>query len=104
MRLAGHSWGSKNELVSDVLLWNPPHGKRGVGGLEKTYVDQLADDAGFSIEDLPCLLEDRDVAGYCRESSRQYLDQMNEFDVPTVRRSNSSMYQLFDNFVEVVGL
>ena len=27
LRLAGHSWRSKNELVSDVLLWTPPHGK-----------------------------------------------------------------------------
>ena len=61
LRLAGHSWRSKNELVSDVLLWTPPHGKRGIGRPEKTYVDQLADDAGCSIEDLPCLMEDREM-------------------------------------------
>ena len=61
LRLAGHSWRSKNELVSDVLLWTPPHGKRGIGRPEKTYVDQLADDAGCLIEDLPSLMEDREM-------------------------------------------
>ena len=28
---------------------------------KKPYVDQLADDAGCSIEDLPCLMEDREM-------------------------------------------
>ena len=58
----------------DVLLWTPPHGKRGIGRPEKTYVDQLADDAGCLIEDLPCLMEDRemwhDVVKRVREISR----------------------------------
>jgi hypothetical protein len=28
MRLAGHVWRNKNELASDVLLWQPTHGKQ----------------------------------------------------------------------------
>ena len=26
-RHAGHSWRSKDERISDVLLWNPSHGR-----------------------------------------------------------------------------
>ena len=28
---AGPCWRSKNELISDVLLWNPPHGRENAG-------------------------------------------------------------------------
>ena len=41
MRFAGHCWGSKEELIPDVLLWNPKHGKRSQGRPRKTYIDQL---------------------------------------------------------------
>ena len=48
-------------LFQFIVYGNPPHGKRGIGRPEETYVDQLTDDAGFSIEDLPCLMEDREI-------------------------------------------
>ena len=59
--LAGHSWRSKEELVIEVLLWTPSHAKPAVGRPARTYIDQLSDDAGGCKEDLPCLMEDRDV-------------------------------------------
>ena len=57
LRLAGHSWRNKNELISDVLLWTPTHGKCKQGRPVRTYIDQLVDDAGYCIEDLPSLME-----------------------------------------------
>ena len=41
LRLAGHCWSSKDELSSDLILWQPHHGKRKRGRPAKTYIDQL---------------------------------------------------------------
>ena len=59
MRFAGHCWPSKEELIADVLLWNPKHGKRSQGRPRKTYIDQLLDDTGCRLEELPNAMEDR---------------------------------------------
>ena len=59
LRFAGHCFRSKQELVSDVLLWEPKHGKRSVGAPSRTYVKQLIDDTGHLLEDLPTAMEDR---------------------------------------------
>ena len=64
MRFAGHCFRSKHELVSDVLLWEPKHGKRSVGAPAQTYVEQLVNDAGQLLQDLPNAMEDRN---YWRE-------------------------------------
>ena len=48
LRFAGHCWRNKNELSSEVILWEPLHGKRSRGRPNKTYTDQLRDDAGCS--------------------------------------------------------
>ena len=59
MRFAGHCWRSKEELITDVLLWNPKHWKRSQGRPRKTYIDQLLDDTGRRLEELPNAMEDR---------------------------------------------
>ena len=41
MRFAGHCWRSKEELVGDVLLWKPSHGKQSAGHPKKTYIDDI---------------------------------------------------------------
>ena len=43
-RHVGHCWRSKDELISDVLLWKPAYGHAGVGRPAKTYIDQLCAD------------------------------------------------------------
>ena len=58
-RFAGHSWRSKQELVSDALLWRPQHGYTSVGRPTRTYIDQLCDDTGCLPEDLPNAMNDR---------------------------------------------
>ena len=59
LRFAGHCYRSKQELVSDVLLWEPKHGKRSVGAPSRTFVKQLVDDTGHLLQDLPTAMEDR---------------------------------------------
>ena len=41
-RHVGHCWRSNNELISDILLWTPSHGRA-----------KLCPDTGYSLEDLP---------------------------------------------------
>ena len=59
-RHVGHSWRSKDELLSDVLVWTPSHGWAKVGQLARTYTQQLCADTGCSLEDLPGVMDDRD--------------------------------------------
>ena len=42
--ISGHCWRSKNEVVSDLVLWEPKHGKRSAGGQAGTFVDLLEAD------------------------------------------------------------
>ena len=48
---AGHCWGSRDELVSDVLLWTPSQERAKAGRLARTYIQQLFVDTGCSPED-----------------------------------------------------
>ncbi|KAI8490556.1 hypothetical protein Bbelb_318240 [Branchiostoma belcheri] len=51
---------SKEEIVSDVLLWAPKHGHASVGRPCPTYIQHLCEDAGCRLEDLPRTMEDRE--------------------------------------------
>ena len=53
---AGHCWRSKDELVSDVLLWTPTYGQAKAGQPTRTYIQQLCEDT----EDLPEAMNDRE--------------------------------------------
>ena len=52
-RHAGHCWRSRDELISDVLLWTPSYGRAKAGRLARTYILQLCEDTECSPEDLP---------------------------------------------------
>ena len=72
MRFAGHCWRSKG--AGDVLLWRPTHGHQPRGRPKKTYTDQLMDDRGSRLEELPIAMKDRDrwregVMGYRASST-----------------------------------
>ena len=58
-RHAGHSWRSRDELISDILLWTPSHGQAKAGRLAWTYIQQLCADTGCSPEDLLGAMDDR---------------------------------------------
>ena len=45
-RHAGHCWRSRDELISDVLLWTPVYGQAKAGRPARTYILQLCEDTG----------------------------------------------------------
>ena len=59
-RHTGHYWRSKDELISDVLLWTPAYGQAKAGRPAWTYIQQLCEDTGCSPEDLPEVMNDRE--------------------------------------------
>ena len=59
-RHAGHCWRSKDELVSDILLWTPTYGQAKAGRPAWTYIQQLCEDTGCNLEDLPEAMNDRE--------------------------------------------
>ena len=58
-RHAGHCWRSMNELISNVLLWIPTHGRTSVDWPTRIYLQQLCAYKGCSLEDLPGTMDDR---------------------------------------------
>ena len=59
-RHAGHCWRSRDELISDVLLWTPTYGRAKAGRPARTYIPQLCEDTGCSPKDLPEAMNDRE--------------------------------------------
>ena len=48
------------ERVSDILLWNLSHGRARLGRPARTYLQQLCNDTGYCMKDLPKVMNDRD--------------------------------------------
>ena len=59
-RDAGHCLRSKDELISDVRLWTPSHGRAEAGRPARTDIQQLCADAGCSPKDLLEATDDRE--------------------------------------------
>ena len=59
-RHAGHCWRSKDDLISDVLLWTPTYGWAKAGRPAQTYIQQLCEDTGCNPEDLPEAMNNRE--------------------------------------------
>ena len=59
-RHAGHCWRSRDELIRDVLLWTPKHGRAKAGRPARTYIQRLCEDTGCCPEDLPRAMNDRE--------------------------------------------
>ena len=59
-RHAGHCWRSRDELISDVLRWNPTYGQAKKRRPARTYIQQLCEDTGYNPEDMPEAMNDRE--------------------------------------------
>ena len=59
-RHTGNCWRSRDELISDVLLWNPSHGRAKAGWPVRTYIQQLCKDTAYSPENLPEAMNNRE--------------------------------------------
>ena len=55
---AGYGWWSKDDVISDILLWTPIYGHTSVGQPTKTYIHQLCTNTWCSLEDLPGAMDD----------------------------------------------
>ena len=59
-RHAEHCWRSRDELISDVLLWTPTHGHAKAGRPARLYFQQLCEDTRCCPEDQPEEINDRE--------------------------------------------
>ena len=59
-RHTGHSWQSRDELISDVLLWTRTYSWAKAGWPARTYIQQLCEDTGCSPENLPEAMNNRE--------------------------------------------
>ena len=59
LRFIGHCWRKKDEVISELLLWEPKHGARKRGRPATTYVNQLRNDTGLSIAELKSIMGNR---------------------------------------------
>ena len=59
-RHAGLCWRSRDELISDALLWTPSHGQAKAGRPARTYIQQLCEDTGCIPEYLPEVMNDKE--------------------------------------------
>ena len=60
-RHAGHCWRSGDKFVSDVLLWTPSHGRAKARRPVRTYIQQLCTNTECIPEDVPKVMDDREV-------------------------------------------
>ena len=49
-RYAGHCWRSRDELISNVLLWTPSHGRAKAGQPAQTYIQQHCKDTDVALK------------------------------------------------------
>ena len=82
-RYAGHYWRSRDELISDILLWTPSHGRAKAGWQARTYIQQLCANTGCSLEDLLGAMDNRRVAregqgNPCKQNMRMMLKSINK--------------------------
>ena len=59
-RHAEHCWRSRDELISDVLLWSPSHGQAKAGRSARTFIKQICADTGCDLGDLAEEMDDRE--------------------------------------------
>ena len=59
-RHAGRSRRSRDELITNILLWTSSHGREKAGRPTRTYVLPLSADRRCSPEDLPEEIDDRE--------------------------------------------
>ena len=96
-RHAGHCWRSRDELIRDVLLRIPTHGRAKAGRPARTYIQQLCEDTGCCPEDLPRVMNDR--AGVAREGQGYPCYQRDMMIMGIEGSSRSSLMSVFVSFL-----
>ncbi|KAI8498174.1 hypothetical protein Bbelb_241180 [Branchiostoma belcheri] len=60
LRFAGHCHRSREEIVAELVLWTPKHGRRKAGRQAATYIDCLRRVTGLEVDYLGQVMEDRE--------------------------------------------
>ena len=81
-RHVGHCWRSRDELISDILLWTSLYGRAKAGHPAKTYIQQLCANTWCSLEDLPEAMDNRE--GW-RERIRRFMLKARHNDDDDIR-------------------
>ena len=96
-RHAGHCWRSKDELISDVLLWTPTYGQKNAEQPTQTYIQQLCEDTGGNPEDLPEAINNRRSgkrgSGISVLAARHDDDDDEIIDIVKILTRNQSRFQ-----------
>ena len=72
-RHVGHCWRNRDELISDVLQWNPIHGRAKAGRPARTYIQQLSADTGPTYNSsVP--IQDLHTTAQCLEDLLEVMD------------------------------
>ena len=94
-RHAGHCWKSRDELISDVLLWTPSHSRAKAGRPARTYIQQLCEDTGCSPEDMPEAMNDREE---WRERLGDILLVARQDDDDEINKSSGTEYLVLNSY------
>ena len=92
-RHAGHCWRSKDELISDVLLWTPIHGFASMGRPARTYIQQLCEDTGCNPVDLPEAISDIYIYGDIRSGISAHTARYDDDDDIYIYIIRKSIYK-----------
>ena len=92
-RHAGHCWRSRDELISDVLLWTPTYGRAKAGRPTRTYIQQLCEDSGCSPEDLQEAMNDREKWRWGSRISVLAARHDDDDDDDDIRKTSNKMLE-----------
>ena len=101
-RHVGHYWRSKDELISDVHLWTPTHGRVRVGRLARIYLHLLCADTWFNLENLSRAMDERN--GW-RERERERERERNPCfprDLMMMMTNNLKRYSTLPKLEEIL--
>ena len=93
-RHAGHCWRSKDEVISDVLLWTPTYGQAKAGQTAWTFIQKHSEDTGCSSEDQPEAMNDREWG-----SGISVLAARHDDDDDEIKDCNPTICRKIDNKV-----
>ena len=66
--MLGNAGKVRDKVINKIFMWTPTYGNTSVGRPAKTYILQLCGDTGYSLEDLPREMTNRD---WWRERERE---------------------------------